>query len=135
MWPVAFESNPDIEELGKYFLRSPYFSPESLSHRGDAERGTSILIVRVWLDIAWALTFSVSAYTRKLEIWLAEVHRDYLWRWFWKQLLLEAEKLNRDNIDSCFWYLNNEANVYSKNMFLWAGYTQIDRLRFYKQKM
>lgn len=132
MWNLVFETNPSIEQLGASFPESPYFSFKSLSYRETNERSITILIVRIWLDIAWALTFSVLPDCGRLKIWLVEVHQNYLGRWLWTQLLLEAEELNRENIDGCVWYLNNTNNIYSKNMFLKAGYTQFDSWRFYK---
>jgi len=129
---VTFDCTPDAHELGLRFPESPYFSAASIAYRESAEHGVYTIIVRVWADIAWALTYSIPPDNHKLKIWLVEVHSEYIGRGLWTKLLLEAEELNRQKIYGCFWYLNSVNNIFSKNMFLRAGYKQFDSWKFFK---
>jgi hypothetical protein len=133
IWGLIFESNPcEYSELGNAFSESSYFTLEAISQQLEYVPATQILIARFRDAIVGAMTYTIESRWSELKVGMVEVLECMRWRQIWPWLLLKAEESLTWVHTTCFGYLNCRSNQASANMFLKAGYTRKDELKFYK---
>ena len=129
---IRFDHTPDRDDIARCFPESPYFCEEAMTYRDIQSNQAWMLATYIWTQVVGVLTWSLSPIGNQLKIWLIEVHPDYRSQHIGRNMLLEIERRHAWKYESLSWSLNNEENTASKLMFLQAGYTSYDTLRYGK---